>query len=80
MVALPDEHKARQILTEVAREFLTELSELPEKVFQHEKGEGEKPVRPANAATIQAEEERVQRRRVKKATTMRELRARGKIA
>ena len=37
MVGLPDEHAARQILTEASREFLTELSDLPEKVFQRER-------------------------------------------
>jgi hypothetical protein len=81
MVGLRDEHEAKQTLTTAAHEFLTALSELsPEKVFQPEKDEGGKPLRPASAAQIRAEEERVQRRRVKKATTMRELRARGKIA
>ena len=81
MVGLADEHAARQVLTEASREFLTALSELsPEKVFQPEKDEGGKHLRPSRAAQIRAEEERVQRRRVKKAATMRELRAKGKIA
>jgi hypothetical protein len=81
MVGLRDEHEAKQALTTAAHEFLTALSGLsPEKIFQHEEDKGEKPLRPASAAQIRAEEERVQRRRVKKAMTMRELRARGKIA
>jgi hypothetical protein len=81
MVGLRDEHEAKQTLTTAAHEFLTALSGLsPEKIFQHEEDKGEKPLRPASAAQIRAEEERVQRRRVKKAMTMRELRARGKIA
>ena len=80
MVGLRDEHEAKQILTTASHEFLTALSGLsPEKIFQHEEDEGEKPLRPASAATIRAEEERVQRRRVKKAATMRKLRAEGKI-
>ena len=81
MVGLRDEREAKQILTTAAHEFLTALSGLSaERIFQHEEDEGEKPLRPANAQQIRAEEERVQRRRVKKAATMRELRARGKIA
>ena len=63
-----------------AHEFLTALSGLsPEKIFQHEEDEGEKPLRPASAEQIAAEEKRTQRRRQKKAETMRELRAKGKI-
>jgi hypothetical protein len=78
MVGLPDEHTARQVLTEASREFLTTLSELrPEKILsQHEdRDEGEKPLRTASAQQIRAEEEQVQRRRAKKAATMRRLRA-----
>ena len=56
MVGLPHEHAARQLLTEAAHEFLTELSELPEKVFQPERGEGGKPPPPASAQQIAAEE------------------------
>jgi hypothetical protein len=79
MVGLPDEHAARQVATEAAHEFLVQLSELrPEKIFQHEdRDEGEKPLRPASGQQIAAEEERIKRRRVKKAATMRKLRAKG---
>jgi hypothetical protein len=81
IVGLPDEHAARQVLTAASHEFLTELSQLPEKVFQREdRDEGEKPLRPASGQQIRAEEERVKRRRAKKAATMRRLRAKGKIA
>jgi hypothetical protein len=77
-VGLPDEHTARQILTEASREFLTELSELPEKVFQRE-DVGEKPLRPASAAQIRSEEERIKRRRQKKTEAMRKLRSAGRV-
>ena len=81
MVGLRDEHGAKQILTTAAHEFLTALSGLStEKIFQHEEDEGEKPLRPATAEQIAAEEKRTQQRRQKKAQTMRELRAKGKIA
>ena len=57
MVGLRDEHEAKQILTTAAHEFLTALSELSaEKIFQHEEDEGEKPLRPASAQQIAAEE------------------------
>ena len=52
-------------LTAASHEFLTELSQLPEKVFQRE-DVGEKPLRPASAAQIRSEEERIKRRRQKK--------------
>jgi hypothetical protein len=79
MVGLADEHAARQVLTEASREFLTALSGLsPEKVFQHEEDEGGKPLRPASAQRIAAEEKRTQRRRQKKAQMMRKLRAEGR--
>ena len=82
MVGLRDEHGAKQILTTAAHEFLTALSELrPEKIFQHAgQDEDEKPLRPANAQQIAAEEAKAKIRRQKKAQTMRELRAKGKIA
>ena len=79
MVGLPDEHTARQILTEASREFLTELSELPEKVFQHERDEGGKPLRPASAQQIAAEEAKAKIRRQKKAEAMRKLRSAGRV-
>ena len=80
MVGLRDEHEAKQILTTASHEFLTALSGLSaEKIFQHEEDEGEKPLRPATAEQIAAEEKRTQQRRQKKAQTMRELRAKGKI-
>ena len=76
MVGLPDEHTARQILTEAAHEFLTTLSGLSaEKIFQHEEDEGEKPLRPASAQQIAVEEAKAKIRRQKKAETMRRLRA-----
>ena len=79
MVGLRDEHEAKQILTTAAHEFLTALSGLStEKIFQHEEDEGEKPLRPATAEQIAAEEKRTQRRRQKKAQTMRKLRAEGR--
>jgi hypothetical protein len=75
MVNLPDEHTARQLLTEASHEFLIRLSELrPEKIFQHEEDEDEKPLRPASARQLAAEQERIKRRRQKKAATMRKLR------
>ena len=77
MVGLTHEHAARQLLTEAAHEFLTELSELPEKVFQPARDEGEKPLRPATAQQIAAEEAKAKIRRQKKTETMRKLRAKG---
>ena len=77
MVGLPHEHAARQLLTEAAHEFLTELSELPEKAFQPQRGEGGKPLRPASAQQIAAEEAKANIRRQKKAETMRRLRREG---
>jgi hypothetical protein len=80
MVGLPDEHAARQLLVEASHEFLTALSELSaEKIFQREEDEGEKPLRPANAQQIAAEEAKVRLRKAKKRETMRELRAPGRI-
>jgi hypothetical protein len=77
MVGLRGEHEAKQILTTAAHEFLTALSELrPEKIFQRAgQDEDEKPLRPTGARQLAAEEARVQRRRAKKAATMRRLRA-----
>ena len=76
MVGLRDEHEAKQTLTTAAHEFLIRLSELrPERIFQHEEDEGEKPLRPANAQQIAAEEAKETIRRQKKAETMRRLRA-----
>ena len=78
MVGLRDEHEAKQILTEAAHEFLIRLSELrPEKIFQHEDDEGEKPLRPASAQQVAAEEAKAKIRRQKKAETMRRLRREG---
>ena len=79
MVGLRDEHEAKQILTTASHEFLTALSELrPEKIFQCQKDEGEKPPRLASGQQIAAEQERVKRRREKKTQTMRRLRAEGR--
>ena len=76
MVGLRDEHEAKQILTRAAHEFLTALSGLsPEKVFQHEEDEEERPLRAASAQQIAAEEAKAEIRRQKKAETMRRLRA-----
>jgi hypothetical protein len=78
MVGLPDERTARQILAEASREFLVELSELPAKIFvsKDRRPEDEsQPLRPANAATIRAEEAKAKIRRQKKTETMRKLRA-----
>jgi hypothetical protein len=78
MVGLRDEHEAKQILTTASHEFLTALSELrPEKIFQHEEDEGGKPLRPASAQQIAAEQEKARIRRRKKTATMRKLRAKG---
>jgi hypothetical protein len=78
MVGLRNEHEAKQILTTAAHEFLTALSGLSaEKIFQHEEDEGEKPLRPASAQQIAAEEAKVKIRRQKKTATMRRLRAKG---
>ena len=76
MVGLRDEHQAKQTLTTAAHEFLIRLSELrPEKIFQHEEDEGEKPLRPASAQQIAAEEAKAKIHRQKKAEAMRRLRA-----
>ena len=78
MVGLRDEHEAKQTLTTAAHEFLTALSGLSaEKIFQHEEDEGEKPLRPASAQQIAAEEAKAKIRRQKKTATMRKLRAKG---
>jgi hypothetical protein len=79
MVGLPDEHAVKQALTAAAHEFLNRLADLrPEKVFQNTgEDEGEKPLRPATAQQLAAQEASAQIRREKKAATMRRLRAKG---
>jgi hypothetical protein len=87
MVGLPSEHEARQVLTKAAHEFLTELSNFPEKVINPDwlqsleaDGQGEtsgKPLRPATGAEIKAEQTKAKIRRQKKTETMRRLRSKG---
>jgi hypothetical protein len=69
----------------MARSALTELSELPQKVSDPNwlstvDDDGQEPIRPASGQEIRAEQAKAKKRRKHKTQTMRELRAKGKIA
>ena len=92
ILGLSDERQAKEVLTKAAHEFLTELSDFPQKcvdpnwlkiVEADGQGDGQptgKPLRPATGAEIRAEQAKAKNRRKAKTQTMRKLRAKGKIA
>ena len=87
MIGLPSEHKAKQVLTKAAYEFLTELADFPSKISDPgwmktlEAGGLEKePIRPSSGQEIKRELEKAKRRRAAKTKVMQNLRARGMIA
>jgi hypothetical protein len=86
ILGLSDEQQAKAVLTKAAHEFLTELSNFPEKIIDpswletldgNADGEKKEPLRPSTGAEIKAEQEKVARRRKQKTATMRRLRAKG---
>ena len=67
MVGLRDEHEAKQILTTASHEFLTAYPDFGlKRSFSMKRDEGEKPLRPASAQQIAAEEAKAKIRRQKK--------------
>jgi hypothetical protein len=87
VVGIADEHQAKAVLTRAAHEFLTELSDFPNKAIDptwlqsvDDDDHPGQPIRPASGQQIRAEQERAQRRRAKKAATMRKLRAEGRAS
>jgi hypothetical protein len=85
MVGLTDPRQAKEALTKTAHEFLTELSNFPEKcidpgwleTLEGDQDHGER-LRPADGPTIRVEEQKAKRRRAKKTQTMRKLRERAR--
>jgi hypothetical protein len=91
VVGIADEHQVRQVLTTAAHEFLNELSNFSSKAISPDwletlEADGEAPHtgeprgRPSSGQDIAREQEKAKIRRAKKTETMRELRAKRKIA
>jgi hypothetical protein len=87
LVGIPNEHDAKLLLERAAREFLTELANFSEKSIdpdwmqlEADGSEEKEPLRPATGAEIRAEQKKAARRRKQKTATMRQLRAKAKIA
>ena len=88
VLGITDEHQAKTVLTKIAHEFLTELSNFSEKAIDSNwlatiNGDSDsdtqntgKPNRPSSGQEIKREQEKAKRRRVQKTQTMRNLRAR----
>ena len=85
VLGLSDAQQATAVLTKAAHEFLTELSNFPEKIIDpswletldgNADGEKRRP-RPSSGQQIRAEQEKVARRRKQKTATMRRLRAKS---
>ena len=89
VVGIADEHRAKEVLTKAAHEFLTEIANFDSKaidpnwlasVESDDVVAGGRPPRPSSGQDIRREQEKAARRRKQKTETMRKLRAKGKIA
>jgi hypothetical protein len=86
VLGLSDAQQATAVLTKAAHEFLTELSNFPEKIIDANwletlEGNGDgaigEPNRPSSGQEIKAEQKKAKIRRQKKTATMRRLRAKS---